>query len=102
VITSYKFAAAKVEDVLGGQWDLVVFDEAHRLRNVYRRDGSNGAKALRDATRPFFELLLTPERRGRAESGPFLEPVWALSADFSDQRILGQLNIFGSKGYARC
>jgi hypothetical protein len=21
---------------------------------------------------------------------------------FSDQRILGQLNIFGSKGYARC
>ncbi len=35
VITSYEFAAAKAEDVLRGQWDLVVFDEAHRLRNVY-------------------------------------------------------------------
>jgi SNF2 family DNA or RNA helicase len=59
VITSYEFAAAKAEDVLHGQWDLVVFDEAHRLRNVYRRDGSKRAKALRDATRPFFKLLLT-------------------------------------------
>ena len=45
--------------MLRGQWDLVVFDEAHRLRNVYRRDGSKRAKALRDATRPFFKLLLT-------------------------------------------
>ena len=35
------------------------FDEAHRLRNVYRRDGSKRAKALRDATRPFFKLLST-------------------------------------------
>jgi hypothetical protein len=26
----------------------------------------------------------------------------ALSADSSNQRILAQLNIFGSKGYARC
>src|SRR4029077_14659279 len=45
-ITSYEFAAAKAEDVLRGQWDLVVFDEAHRLRNVYRRDGSKRIKAL--------------------------------------------------------
>ncbi len=59
MITSYEFAAAKAEDVLRGQWDLVVFDEAHRLRNVYRRDGSKRAKALRDETRPFFKLLLT-------------------------------------------
>jgi SNF2 family DNA or RNA helicase len=59
VITSYEFAAAKAEDVLRGQWDLVVFDEAHRLRNVYKEDGSKRAKALRDATRPFFKLLLT-------------------------------------------
>ena len=59
VITSYEFAAAKAEDVLRGQWDLVVFDEAHRLRNVYRRDGSKRAQAFRDVTRPFFKLLLT-------------------------------------------
>jgi len=59
VITSYEFAANKAQDVLGGQWDLVVFDEAHRLRNVYKQDGSKRAKALRDATRPFFKVLLT-------------------------------------------
>ena len=59
VITSYEFAAAKTLDVSRGQWDLVVFDEAHRLRNVYKQDGSKRAKALRDAIRPFFKVLLT-------------------------------------------
>lgn len=58
-ITSYEFAAAKAEDVLRGQWDLVVFDEAHRLRNVYKQDGSKRAKVLRDATRSYRKLLLT-------------------------------------------
>ena len=59
VITSYEFAALKADEIARGQWDLVVFDEAHRLRNVYRKDGSKRAKRLRDATRPFFKLLLT-------------------------------------------
>jgi hypothetical protein len=30
------------------------------------------------------------------------ETALALSADFSDQRILGKRNIFGAKGCARC
>jgi superfamily II DNA or RNA helicase len=59
IVTSYEFAAAKAADVARGQWDLVVFDEAHRLRNVYKQDGSKRARALRDATRAFFKLLLT-------------------------------------------
>ena len=59
VITSYEFAAAKSQDVLRGRWNLIVFDEAHRLRNVYKEDGSKRAKALRDATWPFFKILLT-------------------------------------------
>jgi len=59
VITSYEFAAHKAEDVAAGRWDLVVFDEAHRLRNVYRKDGAMRAKRLRDATRPFFKILMT-------------------------------------------
>ena len=42
-----------------GRWDLVVFDEAHRLRNVYKQGASFRAKKLRDATRPFFKVLLT-------------------------------------------
>jgi excisionase family DNA binding protein len=59
VITSYEFAALKAEEIRAIQWDLVVFDEAHRLRNVYRKDGSVRAKQLREATRPYFKILLT-------------------------------------------
>jgi excisionase family DNA binding protein len=59
VITSYEFAALKDTEIRSGQWDLVVFDEAHRLRNVYRKEGAARAKRLRDATRPFFKILLT-------------------------------------------
>jgi SNF2 family DNA or RNA helicase len=44
VITSYEFAATKADDVARGRWDLVVFDEAHRLRNVYKQDVSVRAK----------------------------------------------------------
>jgi SNF2 family DNA or RNA helicase len=57
VITSYEFAATKSDDVARGWWDLVVFDEAHRLRNVYKQDGSVRAKKLRDATRNFLKVL---------------------------------------------
>lgn len=59
VVTSYEFAALKAEEIRAGGWHLVVFDEAHRLRNVYRKDGATRAKRLRDATRPFFKILLT-------------------------------------------
>jgi len=59
VITSYEFAATKAEDIGRADWDLVVFDEAHRLRNVYRKDGATRAKRLRDATRSAFKILLT-------------------------------------------
>jgi len=59
VITSYEFAALKDTEIAAGQWDLVVFDEAHRLRNVYKKDGATRAKRLRDATRGFFKILLT-------------------------------------------
>jgi superfamily II DNA/RNA helicase len=36
VICSYNFAAAKVSEVSRIPWDMVVIDEAHRLRNVHR------------------------------------------------------------------
>ena len=36
VICSYQFARSKASDVNGMPWDLVVIDEAHRLRNVYK------------------------------------------------------------------
>lgn len=36
VICSYNFAAARAASVAQVPWDMVVIDEAHRLRNVYR------------------------------------------------------------------
>lgn len=36
VICSYQFARNKAADVANTAWDLVVMDEAHRLRNVYK------------------------------------------------------------------
>ncbi len=36
IICSYQFAKSKAADVHAMPWDLVVIDEAHRLRNVYK------------------------------------------------------------------
>jgi len=36
VLCSYQFARSKASDVQAVPWDLVVIDEAHRLRNVYK------------------------------------------------------------------
>jgi superfamily II DNA or RNA helicase len=59
VVTSYEFGAVKADDLAKTNWDLVVFDEAHRLRNVFRKGSSKRAKALRDALKDRFKLLLT-------------------------------------------
>jgi len=59
VITSYEFAARRADDVRLVPWDLVIFDEAHRLRNVYKKSGSTRAKALRTALAERFKILLT-------------------------------------------
>lgn len=59
VICSYQFAAGKVDCVKRAGWDLVVFDEAHKLRNVYKKDGSVIAKRLRESFRHCEKRLLT-------------------------------------------
>jgi ERCC4-related helicase len=59
VVTSYEFGALKADHLRKTNWDLVIFDEAHRLRNVYRKGASKRAKALRDALTGTFKLLLT-------------------------------------------
>ncbi len=42
VICSYQFARSKAAEVTAIPWDLVVIDEAHRLRNVYKARGRKG------------------------------------------------------------
>ncbi len=59
VIVSYEFAAGKADDVATIDWDLVIFDEAHRLRNVYKKSGSKRAKQLKEALQRPFKMLLT-------------------------------------------
>lgn len=58
VICSYQFAKSKASDVANTIWDLVVIDEAHRLRNVYKPSNII-ANALKDALEPSPKLLLT-------------------------------------------
>ncbi len=48
VICSYQFAKSKANDIKAIHWDLVVLDEAHRLRNVYKTSNVI-AKALKEA-----------------------------------------------------
>ena len=59
VIVSYEFAAGKADDLAVVDWDLVIFDEAHRLRNVYKKSGSMRAKKLKEALQRPFKMLLT-------------------------------------------
>lgn len=59
VIVSYEFAAGKSDDIAIIDWDLVIYDEAHRLRNVYKKNGSKRAKKLKEALQRPFKMLLT-------------------------------------------
>ncbi len=58
VICSYPFARGKEPYLRRIAWDLVVLDEAHRLRNVYRSDNRTG-QALKSALANQPKILLT-------------------------------------------
>jgi ERCC4-related helicase len=58
VICSYQFARNKAADIHAMPWDLVVIDEAHRLRNVYKPSNVI-ANTLKHALAQKQKLLLT-------------------------------------------
>src|SRR5882724_1698304 len=58
VICSYQFARKQAADVSNTPWDLVVIDEAHRLRNVYKPSNII-ANTLKQALKNVPTLLLT-------------------------------------------
>lgn len=58
VICSYQFARNKADDVATTPWNLVVIDEAHRLRNVYKPTNVI-ANTLKEVLRDRPKLLLT-------------------------------------------
>ncbi len=57
VLVSYEYAARRPLDLAAVDWDLVVFDEAHRLRSLHR-DGQR-AQALLQALGNRQKILLT-------------------------------------------
>jgi len=58
VLCSFQFARNKAPYISQTGWDLVVVDEAHRLRNVYRATNKI-AQAIKEAIAPFPKVLLT-------------------------------------------
>ena len=58
VICSYQFAHSKDAYVGKTQWNLVVIDEAHRLRNVYK-PSNRIAQSIKNAIAPYTKVLLT-------------------------------------------
>ncbi len=58
VICSYHFARAKDVYIQQVRWDLIIVDEAHRLRNVYK-PANRIANAIKNAVAPFPKVLLT-------------------------------------------
>ena len=57
-ICSYQFAARQAEILSSTKWNLVVYDEAHKLRNVYRSTPSMATR-LKSAFADCHKLLLT-------------------------------------------
>lgn len=87
IICSYHFARGKAADINAIRWDLVVIDEAHRLRNVYKPSNviANTLKlALKDARK----LLLT----ATPLQNSLLELFGLVS--FIDERAFGDLRSF--------
>lgn len=91
IICSYQFAKTKADDVKGIDWDLVVLDEAHRLRNVYKPSNVI-AKTLKEAlSRVHSKALLT----ATPLQNSLLELYGLVS--FIDDRVFGDLDSFRSQ-----
>jgi len=58
IVCSYQFVRKMDPYVRQTQWDLVVIDEAHRLRNVYKPTNKI-ANAIKQSVAPFRKVLLT-------------------------------------------
>jgi superfamily II DNA or RNA helicase len=87
IICSYHFARNKAEDIVGIPWDLVVIDEAHRLRNVYKSNNviANTLKKALEG-RPKVLLTATPLQNSLLE-------LYGL-VSFIDEHAFGDLKSF--------
>ncbi|MEN9868375.1 MAG: hypothetical protein RL748_3965 [Pseudomonadota bacterium] len=91
VICSYQFTKAKAKDISQISWDLVVMDEAHRLRNVYKPSNIIAA-TIRDAlahVRSKVLLTATPLQNSLLELYGLVSMV--------DDQVFGDMNSFRSQ-----
>lgn len=90
VIMSYQFASRLKDDLPHVPWNLVVIDEAHKLRNLYRPDNKMG-RAIQQALDGFKKVLLT--------ATPLQNSVMELYglASLIDDRIFGSVESFRSR-----
>lgn len=58
VICSYNFAARKMDEIKRHGFDFAIIDEAHKLRNVYKKKAKT-AQAIKEALSDVKKLLLT-------------------------------------------
>jgi superfamily II DNA or RNA helicase len=86
-ICSYNFARAQRDAVSSVEWDLVVIDEAHRLRNVFKT-GNKIARVIKEAvqSRPKVLLTATPLQNSLLE-------LYGL-VGFLDEHLFGDLAAF--------
>ena len=87
IICSYHFAKAKSPYIKKNGFDLVVIDEAHRLRNVYKTS-SKIAREIKDAIQEYPKLLLT----ATPLQNSLLELYGLVS--IIDDHVFGDLNSF--------
>lgn len=58
IICSYQFAVTHAKEILKIEWNLAVIDEAHKLRNVFKKDNVIG-KTIKKTLSPVKKILLT-------------------------------------------
>ncbi|MEZ4514425.1 MAG: SNF2-related protein [Chloroflexota bacterium] len=87
VICSYHFARSKGKEAGRVPWDMVVIDEAHRLRNVYKKSNKI-ANELRNTLHGVPKLLLT----ATPLQNSLLELYGLVS--FIDEHVFGDLKSF--------
>ena len=90
VVLSYHYAAKLQDELRQVDWDLVVIDEAHKLRNSYRPSNRIG-QALQRAVEGRKKLLLTATPLQNS-----LMEIFGLT-NFIDPNIFGDANSFRSK-----
>ncbi len=91
IILSYRLASRflKHQDFANIKWDLVVIDEAHNMRNVFK--GTKTAKNLFDSTHKIPKLLLTATPLQNS-----LDDLYGL-VSFIDPRIFESEKVFNSR-----